>query len=124
MVPGMQGSDSFEESNMPSMPGSQEQPYESPDPVDFRGDFKPELVQLLMKLKAQEGTGDQPPVPLTKEQLQELLEKSVEISINEMMDGDLADSSGMFLDNLMKEVEQAQQLLESGKFRQLGIGKG
>ena len=124
MMPGMQGGDSMEESSMPAQPGSQEQPYESPDPVDFRGDFKPELVQLLMKLKAQEGTGDQPPVPLTKEQLQELLEKSVEISINEMMDGELADSSGMFLDNLMKEVEAAQQAAQQAQQKQSGEEMG
>ena len=124
MLPGMSGAEGFEESNMPAMPGSDEQPYESPDPVDFRGDFKPELVQLLMKLKAQEGSGDQPPVPLTKEQLQELLEKNVEISINEMVDGDLAESSGMFLDNLMKEVEQAQQAAQQASQKQHGEDAG
>ena len=36
------------------MPG-QEVDYESPDQVDFRGDFKPELVQLLMRLRLKEG---------------------------------------------------------------------
>jgi nitric oxide reductase NorD protein len=113
LMPGASGGEG-EESSMPNMPGSEE-PYESPDPVDFRGDFKPELVQLLMKLKSQDGTGDQPPVPLTKEQLQELLEKNVEISINEMTDGDLSESSGMFLDNLMKEVEQAQQAAQNAQ---------
>ena len=102
------GSSGLEESFMPFMPGSEERPYDSPDPVDFRGDFKPELVQLLMKLKGEMGSGDAPPIPLTKEQLQELLEKSVEISINELMDMDLAESSGMFLDNLLKEVNSVQ----------------
>ena len=61
-----------------------------------------------MKLKGEMGSGDSPPIPLTKEQLQELLEKSVEISINELMDMDLAESSGMFLDNLLKEVNSVQ----------------
>ncbi len=107
LMPGS-GSSGLEESFMPFMPGSEERPYDSPEPVDFRGDFKPELVQLLMKLKGETGSGDAPPVPLTKEQLQELLEKSVEISINELMDMDLAESSGMFLDNLLKEVNSIQ----------------
>ena len=107
LMPGS-GSSGLEESFMPFMPGSEERPYDSPEPVDFRGDFKPELVQLLMKLKGETGTGDAPPIPLTKEQLQELLEKSVEISINELMDMDLAESSGMFLDNLLKEVNSIQ----------------
>ena len=114
MMPGS-GSSGFEESFMPFMPGSEERPYDSPDPVDFRGDFKPELVQLLMKLKGETGTGDAPPIPLTKEQLQELLEKSVEISINELMDMDLAESSGMFLDNLLKEVNQIQGERQEGQ---------
>ena len=107
LMPGS-GSSGLEESFMPFMPGSEERPYDSPEPVDFRGDFKPELVQLLMKLKGETGTGDAPPIPLSKEQLQELLEKSVEISINELMDMDLAESSGMFLDNLLKEVNSVQ----------------
>ncbi len=123
LMPGASGGEGFEESSMPNMPGSEE-PYESPDPVDFRGDFKPELVQLLMKLKSQDGAGDQPPVPLTKEQLQELLEKNVEISINEMTDGDLSESSGMFLDNLMKEVEQAQQAAQNAQQKQHGEDAG
>ncbi len=114
MMPGS-GSSGLEESFMPFMPGSEEQPYDSPDPVDFRGDFKPELVQLLMKLKGETGSGDAPPIPLTKEQLQELLEKSVEISINELMDMDLAESSGMFLDNLLKEVNQIQGERQEGQ---------
>ena len=114
MLPGS-GSGGLEESYMPSMPGSEERPYDSPDPVDFRGDFKPELVQLLMKLKGETGSGDAPPIPLSKEQLQELLEKSVEISINEIMDMDLAESSGMFLDNLLKEVNSIQGERQEGQ---------
>ena len=31
--------------------GDDEEDYESPEEVDFRGDFKPELVHLLMKLQ-------------------------------------------------------------------------
>jgi nitric oxide reductase activation protein len=104
------GGEGAPESYQPNLPHGEEQPYESPDPIDFRGDFKPELVQLLMKLKNQQmGEGDTPPVQLTKEQLQELLEKSTEINITEMSEGDLDESTGMFLDNLMKEVEQALQ---------------
>ena len=104
------GGESGLESYQPNLPHGEEQPYESPEPIDFRGDFKPELVQLLMKLKNQQmGDGDTPPVKLSKEQLQELLEKSTEINITEMSEGDLDESSGMFLDNLMKEVEQQLQ---------------
>ena len=122
MDPG-KGASAMEESSMPAMPGSEE-PYESPDPVDFRGDFKPELVQLLMKLRGKEGSGDQPPMELSREQLQELLDKNVEIEITEMTDGDLAQSSGMFLDNLMKEVESAQANEQKKRERQEAMGEG
>ena len=52
------------------LPQGSEEGYESPQPVDFRGDFKPELVQLLMRLRLQEGM-EVPDglAPLTAEQL-------------------------------------------------------
>jgi nitric oxide reductase NorD protein len=101
------------ESNQPgleqlgeAMPEGTEQPYESPDAVDFRGDFKPELVQLLMRLRndAKQQGGEGQFAPLTPEQLKELLEKSVEIDISAFVEGDLSESTGMFLSNLMKET--------------------
>jgi hypothetical protein len=72
----------------------EEMQFENPPQPEFRGDFKPELVQLLAKLKnQQEGDQDGANAPLTKEQLMELLENSVEISINEWAEGDLARAS-------------------------------
>jgi len=90
----------------PDMPGNsqQEMAFETPPQPDFRGDFKPELVQLMAKLKlAQEG-GTDAGGALTKEQLMELLQNSVELSISEWAEGDLDQSLGMFLDNLQKEA--------------------
>jgi nitric oxide reductase NorD protein len=87
--------------------GEGEEEYESPQEIDFRGDFKPELVDLLMKLRenAQGGqAGQQQTMPLTPEQLAELLAKSVEIDLDAMDEGDLDASTGMFLSNLMKEA--------------------
>ncbi|MEO8540855.1 MAG: VWA domain-containing protein [bacterium] len=87
--------------------GEGEADYESPQEIDFRGDFKPELVDLLMKLRenAQMGEGGQmSPTALTPEQLAELLAKSVEIDLDAMYDGDLDASTGMFMSNLMKEA--------------------
>ncbi|MGB2694188.1 MAG: hypothetical protein WBD55_03255, partial [Dehalococcoidia bacterium] len=93
------------ESDQPSLPGGEEAPYESPRPVDFRGDFKPELVQLLMRLRLQEGQeGPGDLSPLTADQLRELLEKSVEINIDAQAEGDLASTIGLFLTNLEKEA--------------------
>ena len=99
---------------LPSMPGGGEGPdmppnsqdvaFENPPQPDFRGDFKPELVQLMAKLKLQQEGGAYAGGALTKEQLMELLQNSVELSISEMADGDIDQSLGMFLDNLQKEA--------------------
>ncbi len=89
------------------MPGGDEAPYQSPEQVDFRGDFKPELVQLLMRLRLsqnQSTEGPQAMSPLTPEQLKELMEKSVEINITGISEGDLASTIGLFLTNLEKEA--------------------
>ena len=90
----------------------QEVECENPPQPEFRGDFKPELVQLRARLKQQqEGNVDGEGTPLTKEQLKELLENSVEITIAEWAEGDLDESLGMFLENL----EQAATPSGEGK---------
>jgi nitric oxide reductase NorD protein len=118
---GGEGSEESWEESLKNVPEGAEQPYESPEDVDFRGDFKPELVQLLMRLKAsQTEPGANQAAKLTQEQLKELLEKSVEIDISQLAQGDMTESSGMFLSNLLKEAgtpagEQEQQKDEDGK---------
>lgn len=89
----------------PDMPGnSQEMAFENPPQPDFRGDFKPELVQLMAKLKLQQEGGAEAGGALTKEQLLELLQNSTELSISELAEGDIDESLGMFLDNLQKDA--------------------
>ena len=89
----------------PEMPsGSQETAFENPPQPDFRGDFKPELVQLMAKLKLQQEGGSDGSGAMTKEQLMELLQNSTELSITELDDGDIDSSLGMFLDNLQKDA--------------------
>jgi nitric oxide reductase NorD protein len=116
--------------DMSAMPSGEETPYESPQPVDFRGDFKPELVQLLMRLRLKEG--EQAPgglSPLTAEQLRELLEKSVEISIGLQAEADLASTIGLFLTNLEKESgtpipDQHLELEDGTPVADAGEGEG
>ena len=116
MAPGEQGGEGG--SMQMGDVGEGDEDYQSPQEVDFRGDFKPELVQLLMKLKQDAMGGDagkMSPVPLTPEQLAELLEKSVEINLDSLMDGDLDASTGMFMSNLMKEAgQQAKDQAQKG----------
>jgi hypothetical protein len=90
------------------MPQGESMPYESPPPVDFRGDFKPETVQLLMKLKQERGEKG-PVSPLSPEQLKQMLEKSVEITLTDMAEADLTQSSELFLTNLLKELNAQEQ---------------
>ena len=76
--------------------------YESPEPVDYRGDFKPEMVQLLARLQSdqgQEGEGQ----PLSKEELEQLLQDSAELEMDAEQ-GDISNSMSMFAQNLMKEA--------------------
>ncbi|HZA22035.1 MAG TPA: VWA domain-containing protein, partial [Dehalococcoidia bacterium] len=67
-----------------------------------RGDFKPEMVQLLAKLQSdrgQQGDGE----PLTQEQLEQLLQDSAELELDAEQ-GDFSNSTTMFAQNIMKEA--------------------
>ena len=84
--------------------GDNEQPYESPQEVEFRGDFKPELVQLLNRLRMdqrQQMQGD--PQPITKEMLEQLLKESADLDLD-AEEGALQTTMGMFAQNMMKEA--------------------
>ena len=126
IAPDMPGGGEGGEAPMPA--SGDELDFENPEQPEFRGEFKPELVQLMMKLKdQQQGQTDGTASPLTKEQLMELLQNSVEITINEWAEGDLASSLGMFLDNLEKDAgtpagEPKEQSGESGDERGGGDG--
>ena len=90
-----------------------EQDYDSSEEVDYRGDFKPELVQLLTQLRMQDGAGDSSGEPITQEQLEELLQNSAELDL-QAVEGDLQDTQGMFADNLLKEA--GMQLPDNPEF--------
>ncbi|MSQ40060.1 MAG: hypothetical protein EXR55_00030 [Dehalococcoidia bacterium] len=84
-----------------------EQAYRSPQDVDYRGDFKPELTQLLAQLRMlQEQAnlpGAAPPQGLGKEQLEELLARSAELEIP-TADGQIPMGAGLFANNLLREA--------------------
>ena len=96
--------------------GGEDQEYQQPQQVGYRGEFKPELVQLLAKMReAQQGEADAQMEPISPEALQELLEKSVEIEIDQVSEGDVANTTGLFVDNLMGQISQEQQPQEPGQ---------
>ena len=80
-----------------------EEEYDSSQEVDFRGDFKPELVQLLTQLRMQprDGGGEAGGEQITQEMLEEMLQNS-ELDV-EAAPGEITDSS-QFANNLMKEA--------------------
>ena len=82
-----------------------EDEYQSTEEVEYRGDFKPELAQLMTQLRMQdqEQMGQVDGEPLSQEQLQELLENSAELDM-QAIQGEIQESSGMFADNIMKEA--------------------
>ena len=82
-----------------------EEEYESIQDVDYRGDFKPELAQLMteLRMQQQDQMGQAEGEPLTQEQLKELLENSAELDL-QAMQGEIQESSGMFADNIIKEA--------------------
>ncbi len=76
--------------------------YESPEPVDYRGDFKPEMVQLLTRLQADSGEQGEAQ-PMTQEMLEQLLQESDELELDAEQ-GDITDSMTTFAQNIMKEA--------------------
>ncbi|MBI4198209.1 MAG: hypothetical protein HY533_03770, partial [Chloroflexi bacterium] len=79
--------------------------YESPPQVDFRGDFKPELSQILNTLRQQMGQGQASgqQMQMSPEMLQQMLANSPELELDAesgQFNADLA----MFIQNLVKEA--------------------
>ena len=83
----------------------QEQDYDPIEDVDFRGDFKPELVQMLAQLRMQteDGGGGAGGEAITQEMLEEMLQSSAELDL-EGVEGATQDAMGAFADNMFKEA--------------------
>ena len=86
-------------------PGEQE--YETSQDVDYRGDFKPEMVQLLEQLRLQkgsEGSADGDSQEITQEMLQELIQNSAELDLDAMEFGEAEDMTADMAQNMLKEA--------------------
>lgn len=83
-----------------------DEPYSAPQEVSYRGDFKPELAQLLSQLRmSDEGLDGESMEPITEEQLAEMLEKSAEVDAEPVEgEGELREIPGDLLQNLLKEM--------------------
>jgi len=100
-------------------------PYTGPQEVEFRGDFKPELIQLLTKLK--EGYREEPKgvsSPLSLEALKELAEKNDEIEIDELSAGEITSPQGLFVSDLKDAGQQSRFEMGQQKDRDRGDSDG
>jgi nitric oxide reductase NorD protein len=59
--------------------GDAEDAYSAPDPVDFRGSIKPQMVQLLTQLQ-RDGNHQHESQPLSQEMLEQWLQENVELA--------------------------------------------
>ena len=85
----------------------EEEEYDSPEDVDYRGEFKPEMAQFLSQISMDGAELDGEPQPISQEQLQELLQNSADLELSEMEAGDqLQQQIDEMLQSLMKEMQQ------------------
>ena len=126
---GLQDADSASMGGEDFVPGTgteQDVPYNSPQEVDYRGDFKPELVQTLANLrKGQQRADDTVSAPpITEEMVRQLLEKSAEIDLSSVVEGDIDDPSGLFISSLMSEAIEGPDAEFRDEMGEVGAGKG
>ena len=82
-----------------------EQEYNPSQDVDYRGEFKPELAQMMteLRMQRQEQPGDQDGEQITQEMLEEMLKSSAEVDLESGENG-LEEATGAFADNMLKEA--------------------
>ncbi len=81
----------------------QEQEFQSIQDVDYRGDFKPELVQLLETLRGQRHEAGDDSVPISSKILEEFLKESAELDLEAVPD-DMRQTGATFANNILKEA--------------------
>lgn len=82
----------------------EESEYESPETVDYRGDFKPELVQVIANLRETSEGDEEAGASIDPEALKRLAEESTEINLENVVDGAIDESAGMFVSELMSDI--------------------
>ncbi len=87
-----------------------EEDYSSPQEVDYRGEFKPELSQLLSQMQMMERgemseTGEMEPI--TQEQLEEMMKNAPEMEMEQTEGEEGGDQQvSEMIENLMKELQK------------------
>ena len=87
--------------------------YQSPEQVDYRGDFKPELVQLLENMRTMDSEDSEfSQENITPEMLKELLDQMEDLDI-EATERPIDSSTDMIAENILKEI--SAELSENSK---------
>ena len=87
-----------------------EEDYSSPQEVDYRGEFKPELSQLLSQMQMMENgeiseSGEMEPI--TQEQLEEMMKNAPEMEMDQAEGEEGGDQEvSEMIENLMKELQK------------------
>ncbi len=90
--------------------GEGEEDYSSPQEVDYRGEFKPELSQLLSQMQMME-SGEMSEggemEPITQEQLEEMMKNAPEMEMEQTEGEESGDQQvSEMIENLMKELQK------------------
>ena len=90
--------------------GEGEEDYSSPQEVDYRGEFKPELSQLLSQMQMMESgemTENGEMEPITQEQLEEMMKNAPEMEMEQTEGEEGGDQQvSEMIENLMKELQK------------------
>jgi len=101
-----------------------EEEYQPTQDVDFRGEFKPELVQLLSALQEDQEDESVETPEFSKEMLEDLLKQTAELEM-QSEEGDPEKTVSIFADNLVKEAQlNKPQTPEDGAGNSLDEGEG
>jgi len=98
------------ESSEQDLEGEGEEDYSSPQEVDYRGEFKPELSQLLSQMQMMENgemseSGEMEPI--TQEQLEEMMKNAPEMDMEQTEGEEGGDQEvSEMIENLMKELQK------------------
>ncbi len=105
-----EGDDQQDESDNQEFDDQGEEDYSSPQEVDYRGEFKPELSQLLSQMQMMESgemseTGEMEPI--TQEQLEEMMKNAPEMEMEQAEGEEGGDQQvSEMIENLMKELQK------------------
>jgi nitric oxide reductase NorD protein len=75
----------------------------------FRGDFKPDLVEFIVKIKKNQDIKNEGGSSIDPELLAQFLKNTNEINIGELTDGEFEDFSNLFANNLSEYLEENNQ---------------